>query len=306
MANELMVQVTQSIGTIECNFEEIKENLAGMMALYEDTVVTEDRVTEAKKDVATLRKIKAAIDDKRKEVKRECLKPYDAFEAKIKQLMELIDKPILLIETQVKEFEDGRREQKKSFIKKAYDELIGDAREYLPLEKIYDTRWENFTFSMTDVRDAIEQLSSSTIMAVNTIKGMNSEYAPKAIEQYKQDLSLPNAITAINRYEQQKAEILAREEAKRKEEEERKRQEAEKTRQREEEERKAAEVKASGEVPFDTTGGPAFGEAPFIPVGSRAFTVAIECRTYTVKATSDKLRQIENYLNEVGADWRML
>jgi hypothetical protein len=75
---------------------------------------------------------------------------------------------------------------------------------------------------MKSIRTAIEQLVSSTALAVETINKMNSEAKEKALEQYKLDLSLTNAITYINKYEAQKAEILAKEEAKRKVEEERK------------------------------------------------------------------------------------
>ena len=76
---------------------------------------------------------------------------------------------------------------------------------------------------MKSIREEIENVVSSTQMAVQTINDMNSEAVPKALEQYKQNLSLADAISYINRYEQQKAEILRKEEEKRKAEEERKR-----------------------------------------------------------------------------------
>jgi hypothetical protein len=243
--NELSVVINQKPGTIEFNFEELKKNVEGIAEAYEGTDVTEDTTITAKADIATLRKISTAIDDKRKEVKKECLKPYDDFEKKAKELISIISKPILSIDKQVKVFEEKKKAEKKQEIRKNYDALIGDMADYLPFDKIYDTKWENTNVSMKSIKESITQVVDSTSMAVQTIKAMDSEYVSKALEQYKLDLSLPNAIAAINRYEVQRKEILERE-AKRKEEKEKKAREeaeAEERRQREEaEEERVLEV----------------------------------------------------------------
>lgn len=220
--NELQVIVKQNLGSIDFNFKEIKENLTNMMELYKDAQFTEETSSDAKKEVATLRKIKKALNDRRIEVKKEYMQPYDDFETKVEELTSLIDKPIRLIDTQVQVFEEKRKAEKKQKIYDIYSELIGDLGDYLPISKIYDSKWENVSVSIKSIRDEIEQVISSTDMAVNTIKGMNSEVVTKALEQYRQNLSLADAISYINKHEQMKAEILAKEEQKRKEEEERK------------------------------------------------------------------------------------
>lgn len=223
MTNELQVVVSQVPGRIEFNYEEIKENLAAQMELYKDIQLTEETSVEGKKDIATLRKIKKAIDDKRIEVKKDCLKPYMEFEKKANELTALIDDPINLIDKQVKVFEEQKKAEKKKKIRAAYDELIGSLGEYLPFDKIYDSKWENTAVTMKSVKEKLEEVISSTDMAVKSITDMNSEAVPKALEQYRTNLSLADAISYINRYEHQKAEILRKEEEKRKAEEERKR-----------------------------------------------------------------------------------
>lgn len=241
MKNELQVKVKQQLGKIEFNFLEIKDKLSSMMELYKDAQFNEDTSAEAKKEVATLRKIKKALNDRRIQVKKEYMEPYDDFETKVKELTNLIDEPIVLIDRQVQVFEERKKEEKKQKIRNTYTELIGDMEEYLPLSRIYDSKWENVSKSLKSIREEIEQAVSSTEMAVNTIKGMNSEVVDKALEQYKHDLSLANAITYINKHEQLKAEILAREQTKRREEEERRRREEEE-RIRAEERKRIAET----------------------------------------------------------------
>lgn len=247
--NQLEVKVKQELGVIDFNFNEIKDNLSSMMELYTDAKFTEESSALAKKEVAALRNIKKALNDRRIEIKKEYMQPYDDFALKVKELTDLIDQPIELIDKQVQAFEEKKKEEKKQKISELYNELIGEVREYLPIEKIYDNKWENTSVSMKSIKAEIEKSVSSVEMAVTTIKEMNSDVETMVLSQFKKDLSLANAISYIKHHEKMKAEILAKEEARRKEEEERKRREEEKRirdeeRKRvEEEQRKIEEAK---------------------------------------------------------------
>lgn len=233
MKSELQVKVNQKLGIIDFNYEEMKQKLSEKMEEYNDIVVTADTRTIAKKDVASLRKIKKALNDRRIEVKKEYMAPYDEFDSKVKELTALIDEPIELINKQVKVFEEKEKQEKKKEIEKLYSELIGDNEEYLPLKKIYNKRWENVSFSIKEIEKEIKESVDGVDLAVTTIKGMKSEVEEKALELFKGDLSLASAITYINKHEQIKAEIIAKQKA----EEERKQREEEERRKRLEEER---------------------------------------------------------------------
>lgn len=336
---ELQVRVGNQLGNIEFNYEELKDNLTIMMSAYEGAEFTEDSSNIAKKESATLKKIKKALSDRRIEIKKEYMKPYDDFEAKVKELTSLIDKPIELIDAQVKAFDKKKKAEKREKIQTLYTELIGGLGEYLPLSKIYNVKWENSSTSMKSVQEEIETVISSTDMAVSTIKGMNSEVTDKALEQFKADLSLANAISYINKHEQLKAEILAREEQKRKEEEERKRlaeiervksEERKKIAEEEKAEReRLAEIERVGEEERLATERRLMGakepesveefippesdeledafvadEEPFdleepFKAGEPEDTIA----KFRVVGTYEELKQIEMYMNSIGVEW---
>ncbi|MFA9376261.1 MAG: DUF1351 domain-containing protein [Lachnotalea sp.] len=222
--SELKVVVDQQVGAIKFNYEEIKENLAKQMDLYKDATFTEETKQIAKGEVATLRKIKKAIDDKRKDVKNQCLVPYKDFETKANDLIKIIDAPIELIDKQITAFDEKKKAEKRAKIQEIYTEIAVDVTEYLTLEKIYNTKWENTTTSIKSITEDITGVVESTIAAITTIQAMNSEVVDKALDLYKKDLSLTNAITYINKYEQQKAEIIQKENERRQAEEERKKQ----------------------------------------------------------------------------------
>lgn len=238
--NEIQVIVKQEPGKIGFNYEDIKQMLQERLSIYKNAVVTEDGKTIAKKEVASLRKLKKEMDDRRKKVKKEWNEPYDEFNAKVQTLLSMIDEPILLIDNQVKAFEDKQKQEKRDKIQELYKELIGDYGEYLPFAKAYVTSWENVSVSMKKVREELQAKIDSVQKDVLTISFMQSEAVPKALEMYKTSLDAMSSVQYINNYERQKQEILECEQ-RRKEEEKERRKQAEIERIREEERKRVAE-----------------------------------------------------------------
>lgn len=227
---EMIVSVEQTEGIVNIsNFEEIKANVQASMELYKSMTFTEDTLSEAKSTVATLRKLSKHLDDKRKDVKRKCMMPYEEFEDKIKELQNIIAEPIELITRQAREYEDKRIKQKKEEIQQIYDDCIEGMQEYIPLERIYDRTWENKGISAKKIKEAIETYVDNAKMSVETIKNMHSEAEQRALEAFKKTLDLSVAVNLITKYEADKAEILKREQERKAAEEERKRQEEKET-----------------------------------------------------------------------------
>ncbi len=222
---EIRVNVEQKNGAIGFNFEEIKERLNSELEVYKNMIFTEDSKTEAKKTIASLRKLKKSVNDKKLEVKKSFMIPYTNFEAQVKELDKLIDEPINFINEQVEEFERRRVEEKKSLISEIYTEIMAEHEEaigYLPLQRIYDSKWENATTTKKAITDAITERVDHVEKDLSIIYSMESEFEDKGIAKYKATLELSDAIEVMNQYQKQKEEILRRqeEEAKRKAEEE--------------------------------------------------------------------------------------
>ena len=142
---------------IEFNFDELKNQISESLAKYKNLVYSDDSIKEAKEDRAKLNKFKEAIENRRKEIKALCLKPYNEFETKVKELTKLIDEPILAIDTQIKNFENEQKEAKQLDIKNFYDEVIGDLKELLPLEKIFNPKWLNATTKFSAIEKEITE-----------------------------------------------------------------------------------------------------------------------------------------------------
>lgn len=159
------------------------------------------------------------MNDNLREAKRNNMAPWDAFEPKVKELINLFDEPITLIDGQVKAFEEDRVVQKKALIEAIYTELVGDLSDIIPLERIYNPKWENATTKEKAIREEVLAQATAARIALDTIRGMRSDAESKALDVYKQTLSLSIAISCINAYEAQKAEILRKEQERQREEE---------------------------------------------------------------------------------------
>lgn len=237
---EIRVNVEQKNGVIGFNFEEIKEKLNSELEIYKNMIFTEESKTEAKKTIASLRKLKKSVNDKKLEVKKSFMIPYTNFEAQVKELDNLIDEPINFINNQVEEFERKRVEEKKALISEIYAEIMAEHEEasgYLPLQRIYDSKWENATTTKKAITETITERVDHVEKDLGIIRSMGSEFEDKGIEKYKATLELSDAIEVMNQYQKQKEEILRR-------------QEEEAKRKAEEEARKASEVSSATDTPM--------------------------------------------------------
>lgn len=216
---EVRAVITQQEGTVSCNFEEVKGYIRERLKEYDGAVFTEESKGYAKKELAKLRAEKKELNDNLREAKKKYMAPWDAFEPKVKELINLFDEPITLIDGQVKAFEEDRVAQKKALIEAIYTELVGDLSDIIPLERIYNPKWENATTKEKAIREEVLAQATAARIALDTIRGMRSDAESKALDVYKQTLSLSIAISCINAYEAQKAEILRKEQERQREEE---------------------------------------------------------------------------------------
>lgn len=297
MKDLVAVEVKNNIGTIEDNLEAVGESIRKQCESYASVVVTEDTVKDGKKFLADVRKEQKALDDERKEIKKAWMKPYEEFEARAKKIIALYDEPIRLINGQLDEYEEQRKEAKRQVINDIYKEVVEEPdrqefKDWLPLEKIYDKRWENATCTDKKIRESMEASFAQLNMSVGTIRSMQSEWEADALKVLRETGSLQMAVDKITQLTSQAKRI-----------EERKMQQEEEKR-KEEERKKAGEEKAAQEQAADVpkqklpeqTADLPFGTAE-IPVGELPFASE---KMITLKVTVGEgiLPEVREFLDE--------
>lgn len=290
---ELQLLIELNAGSIVMNTNEIKTKLSEKMSEYKNLVFTEESKQIAKGELASLRKLKKEVDDRRKSVKAKWLEPYELFEKEAKELINIIDEPIVEISTQLTEMEAERIRKKREEIEILYNEVVAEASEYLPLSDIYDSKWDNAGTSMKKIREVMEDLVKKTALEIAAIQNSFSDVKEEALNMYKKDRDLSKALGYMSTYEinKQKALEIERERQERKEAQ---RREEEIARVRAEERKHLEELqklqKKVEDVSFEQEED---DELPFVqPSTVTAF--------YRVVATPEELEQVETIFNSIG------
>lgn len=201
---------------IDFNYEAIKSELSEKLERYNSLVVTEDSVSAAKKDKAALNKLKTALEDRRKEVKKDCLRPYEEFERKIKELVGMIDAPVLAIDGQIKAFDEIKKAEKRAEIQSYYIGSIDDLAPLLPLDRIFDPRWLNATYKIEDAQKEITDRISKTRNDIGIIKAMNLSGEQQVLDVYLRTLDMSAALAEKTRLEAQQKRMEEYEAARKK------------------------------------------------------------------------------------------
>ena len=181
---EFKIQPYQKIDNISFNYVELKKELADKLVKYKGTTYDDSAISLAKKDRAALNNLKKAINDKKIEIKKNLLEPYEDFETKVKDIMSMIDKPVLEIDTQIKAYDNKVKADKQAEIQFYFDEVVGDLADILKLDKIFDSRWVNFTYNMKNIKEEIDAAIKRTNDDLEVIKGLNSEFNTELMNEY--------------------------------------------------------------------------------------------------------------------------
>lgn len=190
--------------SIDFNFEDLKNQITERVAYYNALVVTEDAIKDAKKDKASLNSLKTAIEDRRKQIKKQYLEPYEVLEKQCKELVSLIDNPIKSIDSQLQVFEEKLVQEKWLLIENYYKSEAKELEILVPLEKILPTKWKNKGESTESVCNTIGDTLDRIRNELETIENLNSEYKSQMIDVYLRDYSLNKAIAEQKRLEEQK------------------------------------------------------------------------------------------------------
>lgn len=200
------------IKSIDWNFDDLKKEITEKTGEYMNLVYSDDQIKEAKKDRAELNKFKKALDDKRKDVKSQVMNPYIAFETQIKELIGIVNKAVDNIDSQVKGYEEGLKQQKEEVCRKLYEKYIGDLNRIIPYEKVFNPKWLNKTYPEKAIIEDIQSLYKRVDQDLKVINTDSSKYVFEMKEEYLKEYDMAAAVSLKQRLEETERKKAAFEE----------------------------------------------------------------------------------------------
>ena len=216
---ELRIVPYQIPENIEFNYEEIIQEIEPVVNEKASIYYSDEDIPVAKKDRAKFNTFKKAINDERIRMKKEYMKPFEEFEAKVKDINALADKAVIAIDKQIKEYEDNQKREKLDKIKALWTQMA--VPEGLTMDKVYEERMLNTSFSMKKVETCFELAIGKFNRDMATLAAL-PEFGFEAQQVYISTFDINKALAEGQRMAQiqkQKAEYDA-EQARRKAEEE--------------------------------------------------------------------------------------
>lgn len=134
--------------SIEANFDALERHVDALLAPYEGAtydLASEGAVRDAKRDRAYLNGVAKDIDERRKAVKREYMRPYDAFDFRATAIVAKMRAASSSIKAQLDEAEGRRREGRLAELREHYEGFAGLLAPVVPYERFHEDRWLNKT-----------------------------------------------------------------------------------------------------------------------------------------------------------------
>ena len=142
---------------IKWNKEQLKEQITEFRKGYADAIIqNDDDFKAAKKDRAEINAVLKKISDQRIQVKKAVMKPYEVFEAELKDAQSDLEDIQKKITATIKEYEDELSERKLDWIRGVFAGAVeGKDMDFLTLERIFDKKWLNKSTKEEDIEKAI-------------------------------------------------------------------------------------------------------------------------------------------------------
>lgn len=201
--NKLIIMFNPHPGSVDENINQVHEQVRSWLASFPTDLsnCTESDIASMKSNCASLRSGKKTIEEERKRIKKEYLKPLDEFEEKVKPITAEIDKAIDLYKSKLDEYEVIRCDKKRNEITEWWNAHRNPMMKP-DISLVWDDRYLNKTGIgeswQKDLQSKIEKIDAD----LSVIGSMNSnlDQLNFVSARYSEHLDLSRAICEWNEH----------------------------------------------------------------------------------------------------------
>ena len=210
MINEQSLQLTitdKSLGSLTTNAQQIKAAVEAALPDYDIANYNSENIATAKEDKALLNKASKALNDKRIEIEKEFMKPFEEFKTIIGDTVKLISACSGKIDTVVKQSEEIEREEKRTLINGLWEK---HGSTLVPLSKVFNEKWLLKGTKEKDIIFNIEEKVLSIDSDLTTIEAIGEDVETLK-SMYLESLNLNSTIQYARRLKDNRERIAAEE-----------------------------------------------------------------------------------------------
>lgn len=184
----------KSLGEIESNINQLKQQALEMKDYYSNIKFTEESLKVAKEEKTKVNKFKTMVSTFRKNIVSEFKKPIDVFENTAKDVEKICSDTYDIINAQVKKYDDEQKEKITQEIKAYFDEYKATKNIVVEYEKA------NIKVNLNSSRKALKEEVKAFIDKIATdLELINSQqYKEEILFEYNKSLNASEAILTVN------------------------------------------------------------------------------------------------------------
>lgn len=203
-----LVVYSNTTGELTTNAKVILATVKAQLEHYKAENYSEDNIADAKRDKAELNAAAKRLNDKRLELEREFMKPFNEFKDTVTETCTLIKTASSQIDGVVKAVEDREKAEKRVRIEAEWAKL---GCTLFTLDRIWDPAWLNKTAKMKDI---IATLEGMVTKAKADLVVLDRIGEPDAKAYYLDTLDLDAALREADRIKANRERLAAIERAK--------------------------------------------------------------------------------------------
>ena len=277
---------TLNVGQLTTNARSILAFVKAQCAGYKAENYSESNIAEAKRDKAELNTAAKKFNDRRLELERDFMKPFDDFKDTIGEICAEIKKASGLIDGVVKEVEEREKADKRKLLEEAWTAL--DCQLF-DLSKIWNPSWLNKT---TKNKDVVVEMTAKIEKVKADLVVLDRIGEPDAKAHYLSTLNLESALAEADCIKANRERLAAAEKARL---------------EREASPRTPTPISTPASIPAPAARVAA--TQPSVETTSSAVAIAepeILERTMRVRGTREQIIALGNWMNENNIDFEKL
>lgn len=204
------IAVSFLAGSIEANFDALDAKVDEILAEYdgwEPSADSAEDVEQCMRERKYLNGLAKQVDERRKAVKADYLRPLDAFEARANATRDRIKEAAARLQAVEKEADQARRDGKEAELREHYEAMAGILAEMVPYEGLADPKWLNKTAPLPRCKEELEGRVRKVAADWEALKGMGLAFQEQAELRFFQSLDLGQAVAWARKLEDDKRRL---------------------------------------------------------------------------------------------------
>lgn len=215
-SDQLVVSFTPSL--IRANFAALDAHVEELLAPYCDAeydLTTPENIKAAKADRKYLNGLHKELEERRRAVKRDYMRPLDEFERQLAPITGKVKAASDRIKRGLDEAEDRRRAAKRAELEAHYEDMAGLLAPVVPYERLHEEQWLNKTYAMAKAEGELEAKVERLAQDWETLKAQRegTPHYELAERELFRTLDLGAALTAARVADEEDARIATLREA---------------------------------------------------------------------------------------------